>query len=234
MVGPARAATAARDIAATGWQLVGRRGLRPKRAARTALIAACVVAEPHRLADHAAHRAGRLVRRVHDAPAGRHLHLPRPHGRDGPARHGDVRRHAGPGARRAVRPRARPPVRDWRSGGRRRADPGDQRPARATVRDARRRRSAPGPDHRRQPGSDDRRHAGPGLLRPEVGVLCPRRRGLPSALRVESPARIRLGTGETYDFVWTPSEPGDAELVVHVPFATEPGELLLRRPLRVR
>jgi hypothetical protein len=57
---------------------------------------------------------------------------------------------------------------------------------------------------------------------------------LPPALRMESPARIRTGTGETYDFVWTPSEPGDAELLVHFPFAAEPGELLLRQPLRVR
>jgi hypothetical protein len=57
---------------------------------------------------------------------------------------------------------------------------------------------------------------------------------LPPALRMESPARIRTGTGETYDFVWTPSEPGDAELLVHFPFATEPGELLLRQPLWVR
>jgi manganese oxidase len=57
---------------------------------------------------------------------------------------------------------------------------------------------------------------------------------LPPALRIESPARIRTGTGETYDFVWTPSEPGDAELLVHFPFATDPGELLLRQPLRVR
>jgi manganese oxidase len=57
---------------------------------------------------------------------------------------------------------------------------------------------------------------------------------LPPALRIESPARIRTGTGETYDFVWTPAEPGDSELLVHFPFATEPGELLLRQVLRAR
>jgi manganese oxidase len=56
---------------------------------------------------------------------------------------------------------------------------------------------------------------------------------LPPALRVESPARLRTGTGETYDFLWTPSGPGDAELVVRFPFATEPGELVLRQRIRV-
>lgn len=57
---------------------------------------------------------------------------------------------------------------------------------------------------------------------------------LPAALRVEGPARVRTGTGETYDFVWTPSEPGDATLVFRFPFATVPGEILLRQPLRVQ
>jgi hypothetical protein len=57
---------------------------------------------------------------------------------------------------------------------------------------------------------------------------------LPPALRAEIPGWIRTGTGETYDFLWAPSEPGDAELVVHFPFATEPGELVLRQLLRVR
>jgi manganese oxidase len=56
---------------------------------------------------------------------------------------------------------------------------------------------------------------------------------LPPALRVESPAQIRTGTGETYDFLWMPSEPGEAELVIHFPFPTEPGELVLRQSLRV-
>ena len=57
---------------------------------------------------------------------------------------------------------------------------------------------------------------------------------LPPALRVEGPARVRLSTGETYDFAWTPSAPGDATLLVHWPFPTEPGELLLRQPVLIR
>lgn len=46
MVSPAGVATAARDTALTGYKAVRRRGRRPGRAARTGVIAACMVAAP--------------------------------------------------------------------------------------------------------------------------------------------------------------------------------------------
>jgi hypothetical protein len=46
MVSPAWVATTARAIAATGWELVGLRGRRPERAARTSLAVAYLVAAP--------------------------------------------------------------------------------------------------------------------------------------------------------------------------------------------
>ena len=57
---------------------------------------------------------------------------------------------------------------------------------------------------------------------------------LPPALRVERPARVRMGVGETYDFLWIPVAPGEAMLRVHVPFPTWPGSVDVRQPIRVR
>ncbi|MFI5326687.1 MAG: multicopper oxidase domain-containing protein, partial [Candidatus Rokuibacteriota bacterium] len=54
------------------------------------------------------------------------------------------------------------------------------------------------------------------------------------ALRGERNARVRMGVGETYDFTWTPARPGEATLLVHAPFPTEPGEAWLRQTWRVR
>lgn len=50
MVSPAGVATAARDAAMSGWKVVRKRGWRPARAARTGMIAACMVAAPTILA----------------------------------------------------------------------------------------------------------------------------------------------------------------------------------------
>jgi FtsP/CotA-like multicopper oxidase with cupredoxin domain len=57
---------------------------------------------------------------------------------------------------------------------------------------------------------------------------------LPQPLRVDRVAKLRFSTGQTYDFTWTPTSPGDATLVLHWPFPTEPGSLLLRQVFRVR
>jgi hypothetical protein len=57
---------------------------------------------------------------------------------------------------------------------------------------------------------------------------------LPPALRTERTASFRFGPGETYDFVWTPTSPGDAVLDVHWPFPTDLGELRLQQIFRVR
>jgi FtsP/CotA-like multicopper oxidase with cupredoxin domain len=57
---------------------------------------------------------------------------------------------------------------------------------------------------------------------------------LPPRLRVDRVARLRFGPGQTYDFTWTPTSPGDATLILDWPFPTEPGNLLLRQVFRVR
>jgi FtsP/CotA-like multicopper oxidase with cupredoxin domain len=57
---------------------------------------------------------------------------------------------------------------------------------------------------------------------------------LPQALRVDRVAKLRFSTGQTYDFTWTPTSPGDATLVLHWPFPTDPGSLLLRQVFHVR
>ena len=57
---------------------------------------------------------------------------------------------------------------------------------------------------------------------------------VPPASRMERPARVRMGVGETYDFLWTPVAPGEAMLRVHVPFPTWPGSVDVRQPIRVR
>jgi manganese oxidase len=57
---------------------------------------------------------------------------------------------------------------------------------------------------------------------------------LPEALRVERDAEFRTGTGETFDFLWTPVEPGEATLSVRYQDFFEVGEVVLRQKLRVR
>jgi FtsP/CotA-like multicopper oxidase with cupredoxin domain len=57
---------------------------------------------------------------------------------------------------------------------------------------------------------------------------------LPPVLRRERAAELRFSAGETYDFSWTPTSPGEVVLLVHWRFPTEPGDLVLRQVLRVR
>jgi FtsP/CotA-like multicopper oxidase with cupredoxin domain len=57
---------------------------------------------------------------------------------------------------------------------------------------------------------------------------------LPPPMRVARVARLRFSAGQTYDFLWTPTSPGDATLVLDWPFPTEPGNLLLRQVFLVR
>ena len=57
---------------------------------------------------------------------------------------------------------------------------------------------------------------------------------LPPALRTNRPAVLRFGPGQTFDFSWTPSAPGEAALQLEWQFPTEVGSLTLRQPLSVR
>jgi FtsP/CotA-like multicopper oxidase with cupredoxin domain len=57
---------------------------------------------------------------------------------------------------------------------------------------------------------------------------------LPPPLRVDRVARLRFGPGQTYDFNWTPTSPGNATLVLDWRFPTEPGNLELRQAFHVR
>ena len=56
---------------------------------------------------------------------------------------------------------------------------------------------------------------------------------LPPALRIETEARLRTNTGETFDFTWTPLEAGDVSLVVRHELFFELGEVELTQPFRV-
>ena len=56
---------------------------------------------------------------------------------------------------------------------------------------------------------------------------------LPPALQTEDIVQFRMGTGETYDFTWTPTESVKAAIVVDWTFATEPGHRILRQPIHV-
>jgi FtsP/CotA-like multicopper oxidase with cupredoxin domain len=56
---------------------------------------------------------------------------------------------------------------------------------------------------------------------------------LPDALRVEQPARLRFSAGQTYDFEWTPSSPGDVALRLEWQFPTEPGSVTLIQAIAV-
>jgi FtsP/CotA-like multicopper oxidase with cupredoxin domain len=57
---------------------------------------------------------------------------------------------------------------------------------------------------------------------------------LPPSLRVERAAKLRFSAGQTYDYLWTPESPGNAILVLHWPFPTEPGSLTLHQVFEVR
>jgi FtsP/CotA-like multicopper oxidase with cupredoxin domain len=58
---------------------------------------------------------------------------------------------------------------------------------------------------------------------------------LPPALARETRALLRSNTGETFDFAWTPREPGEYELSIrYEPFFEQDVEIVLAQPLRVR
>ena len=57
---------------------------------------------------------------------------------------------------------------------------------------------------------------------------------LPPPLRVDRVARLRISTGQTYDFTWTPMSPGETTLIINWPFPTEPGNLELRQVFRAQ
>lgn len=52
---------------------------------------------------------------------------------------------------------------------------------------------------------------------------------LPPSLRLDRVARLRFGPGQTYDFSWKPTSPGNATLILDWPLPTEPGNLVLRQ-----
>ena len=57
---------------------------------------------------------------------------------------------------------------------------------------------------------------------------------LPPALQVEGPAELRTQTGETFDFLWTPEEPGAAELVLRYESLFSEEERVVTQTFRVR
>jgi FtsP/CotA-like multicopper oxidase with cupredoxin domain len=57
---------------------------------------------------------------------------------------------------------------------------------------------------------------------------------LPAALRTEEAALLRTSAGETYDFLWTPLEPGDVELVGRYERIFEQEHGSVRQAIRVR
>jgi manganese oxidase len=57
---------------------------------------------------------------------------------------------------------------------------------------------------------------------------------LPPASRREQRAEVRMGVGETYDFLWTPTAPGEATLRVHAPFPTWVGSLEVYQSILIR
>lgn len=54
---------------------------------------------------------------------------------------------------------------------------------------------------------------------------------LPESLRLVGDAAIRTNTGETFDFLWTPTEPGEATLRVRYERFLEVAEIVLRQTL---
>jgi FtsP/CotA-like multicopper oxidase with cupredoxin domain len=57
---------------------------------------------------------------------------------------------------------------------------------------------------------------------------------LPEALRLDGGANIRTNTGETFDFLWTPAEPGEAMLSVRYKRFSDVEEVVLRQRLYLR
>jgi FtsP/CotA-like multicopper oxidase with cupredoxin domain len=57
---------------------------------------------------------------------------------------------------------------------------------------------------------------------------------LPEALRLEGDAAIRTNTGETFDFLWTPAQPGEVTLSVRYERFFEVIEIVLRQTLFLR
>ena len=57
---------------------------------------------------------------------------------------------------------------------------------------------------------------------------------LPEALRLAGDAAIRANTGETFDFLWTPTEPGEVTLSVRYERFFEINEIVLRQTLNLR
>ena len=57
---------------------------------------------------------------------------------------------------------------------------------------------------------------------------------LPEALRLEGDAEFVSNTGQTFDFLWTPAEPGEGALSLIQERFVQPGEDVVRLPLRVR
>ncbi len=57
---------------------------------------------------------------------------------------------------------------------------------------------------------------------------------LPEALRLEGGAEIRNNAGETFDFLWTPTESGEAILSVRYGRFVEVDEVVLQQKLYVR
>lgn len=57
---------------------------------------------------------------------------------------------------------------------------------------------------------------------------------LPEALRLDGRAEIRTNAGETFDFLWTPIEPGEAMLSVRYERFLEVKEVVLRQKLHLR
>jgi hypothetical protein len=57
---------------------------------------------------------------------------------------------------------------------------------------------------------------------------------LPEALRLEGGAEIRNNAGEAFDFLWTPTESGEAILSVRYARFVEVDEVVLQQKLYVR
>lgn len=57
---------------------------------------------------------------------------------------------------------------------------------------------------------------------------------LPDALRLEGDAQFRANAGETFDFLWTPTEPGEAMLTVRYERFSDVKEVVLRQRLYLR
>ena len=52
---------------------------------------------------------------------------------------------------------------------------------------------------------------------------------LPDALQTDAEAAFRMGSGETYEFMWTPERAMTADLVIEWPYPTFEGKKVVRR-----